>query len=159
MELEEILQIINSDEFINVEENWQNIDLTKLEEKRKTSDLKKSGVYALYNENYGFIYVGKAKKIYDRLKSHNEATKGNEKADCWREFFMAITGNIVGYWYPLESKNNAQKEESARQILERLIQIKYEPIFDKIYPRGKRVSRPDINEVLERYRKKRKMNE
>lgn len=159
MELEEILQIINSDEFINVKENWQNIDLSKLEEKRKKSNVEKSGIYALFNENYGFIYVGKAKKIYYRLKSHNKATQGNEKAECWREFFVAIKGNIIAFWYPLESKNNEEKEENARQILERLIQLKYEPIFDKIYPRGKRVSKPNIHELLEGYSLKGKMIE
>jgi len=98
--------------------------------------------------------LGKAKKIYDRLRSHNEATKGNEKAECWRQFFMAITGNIIAYWYPVESKNNEVKEENARQILERLIQLKYEPIFDKIYPRGKRISKPNIQELLEGYYKR-----
>lgn len=154
MELEGVLQIINSDEFINVKENWQNIDLSKLEEKRKNSDIEKSGIYALYNDNYEFIYVGKAKKIYDRLKSHRKATQGNEKAECWREFFMAIEGNIIAYWYPLESRNNEEKEENVRQILERLIQLKYDPLFDKIYPRGKRISKPNIRELLEGYRKK-----
>lgn len=159
MELEEILQIINSDEFINVKENWQNIDLSKLEEKRKNSDIEKSGVYALYNENCEFIYVGKAKKIYDRLKSHSKATQGNEKADCWREFFMAINGNIIAYWYPLESRNNEQREENVRQVLERLIQLKYDPLFDKIYPRGQRRSKPNLHELLEGYCKKGKMIE
>jgi len=60
MELEGVVQIINSDEFINVKENWQNTDLSKIEEKRKNSDIEKSGIYALFHENYGFIYVRKS---------------------------------------------------------------------------------------------------
>ena len=40
-------------------------------------------MYALSHKDYGIIYIGKAKSIRDRLRSHLNATRGRERAEAF----------------------------------------------------------------------------
>jgi hypothetical protein len=95
-------------------------------------DKRISGVYALKHPRYGIIYIGKGKPIFRRIRSHYKATQGREKAAAWRQFFSFINSDITIHWYDVDHSDFFIGERY-REALERILQIKYQPLFDIIY--------------------------
>lgn len=130
---EKIQKLINDPLFFNIKENWQSVPLSNYQ----IIDKKTKGLYALAHTEYGIVYIGKGNPIYNRLKSHFKATQGQEKAECWKQFFehQYFKSGLTAYYYPIDS-NKLAVSEQCRQALERILQIKYQPLFDTLYPKG-----------------------
>jgi len=142
-----LLVVLNDPEFQDVF-GWQSAPLHDI---LNGVGLNKNapGIYVLHHPVYGIVYIGKAVRIYDRLKSHYYATLGREKAPCWKEFFETIKTGITSYWYVTAADlASGEEQEHFRQILERALQLKYNPLFDAIYPRGKRVPLGNLSAAL-----------
>ena len=105
MQFEKTIEIINNQKFQDIKDFWPSIELCNILNKEVSFDKKMSGVYALYHDDYNFIYIGKAKSIFDRLKSHYYATIGREKSECWSQFFGTINTGIWAYWYQTKDQN------------------------------------------------------
>lgn len=152
-EFASVLQVINSNRFSCIEEYWCSIPLEATVSNKWLFEDGDSGLYALFHPEFGCIYIGKAISLFRRLKSHYNATLGKETSECWKQFFETINSRITAYWFPLEIKlSNKDLNENLRQALERLLQIKYSPMFDMVYKRGNRRANPDFIQLLSTYR-------
>jgi len=91
---------------------------------------KKGGLYCYYNNKKECLYVGKAKLLYDRIKSHyrESFTENNGKSYQWNAFFSANKGELTVYWIEIE-------DEDSRVIIERLIAYLEKPLFEQQIPR------------------------
>lgn len=143
------LQITNDPIFYNIQENWISIPLDAILASRIAFADQDIGVYALFHPKYGCIYIGKGASIFNRLKSHYKATCGKERSECWKQFFEAVNSEITAYWFPIKiNLANEDANENLRQALERLLQIKYVPLFDRLYKRGNRNRINDLEQAL-----------
>ena len=90
---------------------------------------KERGLYVYY-KNGECLYVGKAARLFNRLKSHYyEAQKkvsGDTKNNKWHRFFSSNTGKIVIYWKQVEN-------ETDRQIFELALTAVLHPVFEKFH--------------------------
>ncbi|HVB03134.1 MAG TPA: GIY-YIG nuclease family protein [Chitinophagaceae bacterium] len=132
---EKTLALINDKSIQNIKK-WKRFALNQW----KNAELKNkpkpmiNGLYAMWNKTCGCIYIGKGKPIKGRINSHYNAINGIEKAKAWKEFFEheMIKKEITIYWYCIDDDNDYLAERQ-RQSLERLLQIKYEPLFERMY--------------------------
>ena len=146
-DFQKIVSIINSATFQEIEQYRQSVDLLKLCQSKTHFDQRINGIYALWHSQYAFIYIGKGKPIFHRLKCHYLATQGKEKAPSWKQFFEHINTDIKVYWYEYDNPD-VVIAEYCREALERLLQIKYEPLFEAVYPKGNRKAVPDLQDFL-----------
>jgi len=130
-----LLLIINGNAYNDLD-NWKSFSLSDLESQK--DELKVGGVYAIKAQNEEVLYIGKAKYLYDRLKSHLKATEKLETAPAWKQFFEYFDNNLIALYFPITTFSEGASEH-ARQILERMLQVKYSPLFNKIYGRGHKV--------------------
>ena len=143
-----VIEIINKAEIFNIESNWASFPLEKIKE--NVIALKGlSGLYAISHDDYGIIYIGKAKSIYGRLYSHYKATQGSEKAEAWKQFFEKLDRGLTAYYFETNSFN-LESQENSRKTLERLLQLKYNPLFERVYIGGHKPVEC-IDSTLERY--------
>ena len=130
--IKRLLSIVNNPDKLDIKK-WKSFPLSSVEAQRH--DLSKSinGLYALNHDQWDIIYIGKGKPIYNRLKSHYKATKGFEKAAAWKQFFSYFSDNLTAYWIKVDDDNRIVGEQY-RKVLELILQVKYEPIFERLYP-------------------------
>lgn len=87
---------------------------------------KHDGIYA-YKKGKMWLYIGKGKPIFNRLKSHyRESFQRIEKktrGKRWIRFFTANRGALTIYWIPV-------KGETTRKILELALHEYYKPAFN-----------------------------
>jgi len=128
---------------INKWKNFKIVHHKKIQNKEEKSTVKKliehnvegrAGLYA-YMKDGKLLYVGKAKKLKDRLFSHYRESfyksKKTDKAYAWYKFFSKYSGPINVYWLPIEG-------DRQRRIVEEMIELVEGTIFENEYPRGKR---------------------
>jgi hypothetical protein len=88
---------------------------------------KRAGIY-IYMKNGNCLYIGKAKLLYDRIKSHYiesfSPVAGDTKDMRWHRFFSQHQGELEVYWKEFES-------EEERQIVEVLLTKILQPTFLK----------------------------
>jgi excinuclease UvrABC nuclease subunit len=86
---------------------------------------KRAGIY-IYMKNEKCLYIGKAKLLYDRIKSHYiesfSPVPGDTKDMRWHRFFSQYKGEIEIYWKEFQS-------EEERQIIEMILTKILQPIF------------------------------
>jgi hypothetical protein len=131
-DFDRILSVVLSESFQNIEEHWNSMLLEKCRDYELPLERDINGLYALKHPRYGIIYIGKGKPILRRVRSHYKATQGVEHAPAWREFFKLINTDITVYWYSIDHPEPFIAEQY-REALERLLQIKYKPLFDIIF--------------------------
>jgi hypothetical protein len=88
---------------------------------------KKSGLY-VYEKNGSTLYVGKAKSLFGRIKSHyRESYKrvpGDTKQGTWHAFFSANAGQVKIFW-------KEEKSEKIRRVIERMLAYVKRPKFEE----------------------------
>ncbi|NFO32809.1 hypothetical protein FDB37_04120 [Clostridium botulinum] len=86
---------------------------------------KKSGIYVYMKEDR-CIYIGKAKPLFNRIKSHYiesfSPVFGDTKDMRWHRFFSTYQGEVQIYWKEFES-------EEERQLIEMILTRILKPIF------------------------------
>ena len=116
--------------------NWDSFPLSheipkdETEANRNFKEIKnkvnrKSGLY-VYEKDGRILYVGKARSLFGRIKSHyiesyievSGDTKKKSKfgANLWHRFFSENRGMVTIYWKEL-------KEEKERQIIEKMLEL------------------------------------
>ncbi len=136
---------VNNSKFLNIKK-WASFPLNKIiDNKSKIYNI--SGIYVIENIDIEILYVGKAKSIYGRIYSHYKATLGNEKASAWKQFFEYFNSNLIAYYF-ITTGYSKEYEEIIRQALEKIIQIKYRPLFDRIYSRKGHNEISNFDEVV-----------
>ena len=151
MEKEKIKKFLEDNNFLPISRpHWEFFVLSHGDRSKKERNIKKikgnvkkkRGLYA-YKKDGKLLYVGKAKSLFGRIKSHYiesfEEVKGDTKeksrygANLWHRFFEKHSGEVEIYWQELE-------DEKERQIIEKMIQyFKDEDIeFEKFREKAKR---------------------
>ncbi|MEI6815288.1 MAG: GIY-YIG nuclease family protein [Bacteroidota bacterium] len=130
-DFEKLIETLKDDSFLIIK-NWHTFSLKDIKDNKANCD--KSGIYAIGSEKYGIIYIGKAKSIYERLKSHFNATEGKENAPAWKQFFdhKELKFELKAYYFET-SNYSIENKECINQILERVSQLIEKPLFDKMY--------------------------
>ncbi|HYE10700.1 MAG TPA: GIY-YIG nuclease family protein [Patescibacteria group bacterium] len=86
---------------------------------------KTAGIY-IYMKNDNCLYIGKAKLLYDRIKSHYiesfSPVPGDTKDMRWHRFFSQHQGELEVYWKEFQN-------EEERQIIELLLTKLLQPTF------------------------------
>lgn len=96
---------------------------------------KKSGLY-IYKKGSKTLYAGKAKSLFDRIKSHYresyEKVPGDTKDNLWHRFFSDKdnVGTVTVLWKEVN-------DEKERQILEKMLEYVLGPEFEKFRRRLK----------------------
>lgn len=74
----------------------------------------KAGIY-IYKQNGDYLYVGKAKLLYDRIKSHYiesfSTVPGDTKDMRWHRFFSHHQDVLEIYWKEFQSEEERQMVE------------------------------------------------
>jgi len=123
--------------FLNVEnEKWNSFPLESIDDPTSHLDKSINGLYALTDSEGKILYVGKGKPIYGRLKSHRKATKGIEKAPAWRQFFRHFSKGIRAHWLEVDDADPSAGER-LRKSLEQILCLRFNPLFDELYPKRK----------------------
>lgn len=101
----------------------------------------KSGIYTVIDAEGHIAYIGKAKCLFNRLSSHSKALKGGDefKAPIWHQFFTSINHDGLEARYLVIDGFSPSREEYARQVIERALQIKYKPYFDELFVKKTRI--------------------
>jgi len=133
--------------FQEIEKYWNSMSLVEYATPDNRLGKSVNGLYALKHPQYGIVYIGKGKPIFNRIKSHYYATKGKEKAPAWKQFFEYVTDDITVYWFEVDNTDPIIGEQT-REVLERLLQIKYKPLFETLYRKGMRKELPDIDQAV-----------
>ena len=99
--------------------------------------VKANGLYC-YFKGEQCLYVGKAKPLFNRLKSHyresNREVPGDTRDKLWHRFFSSRRGNLTVYWKQVE-------DEVDRQIFELALQEILKPEFEDYRKRVQVVER------------------
>lgn len=128
-----LIELINSENFTDVN-HWPSLQLNKQQLDEKLLN-EVSGIYVIKNLDGLVFFTGKAKSLYDRLNSHFKATQGKETAEAWKEFFEHFKVDLTFHYKVIDGFSN-ESAENARKALERILQIKYRPLFDRLYKKG-----------------------
>jgi len=128
---------------INKWNKFKIIHYIKIQNKEEKSITKKliqhnvedrAGLYA-YMKGDKLLYVGKAKKLKDRIFSHYKEAfyipKEKDKSRAWPDFFAKYAGNLTVYWIEVSV-------EEERKIGEQMIKYIKQSEFNKEYPVGLR---------------------
>jgi hypothetical protein len=87
---------------------------------------KRDGVY-VYNREGHYLYVGKGRPIFSRLKSHlresYEEVPGDTKDNRWHRFFSQHSGRVRVYWMEVE-------DEMDRRVIELVLTKLLSPTFE-----------------------------
>lgn len=121
------------------EETWSKFNLRHIspkndEEKKEQYTLikeqvnKKAGIY-IYVKDGELLYIGKARLLYDRIKSHYiecfSPVPGDTKDMRWHRFFSQYQGEVEIYWKEFET-------EDERKVVEMLLTRVLNPIFYRL---------------------------
>lgn len=95
----------------------------------------KAGGLYIYYKGKDCLYVGKARKLADRLKSHyyeSYRKVSGDRINTWHKFFSSNTGRLDVYW-------SVVADESDRRIFEIALSSKLEPSFNNLKMRNKKM--------------------
>lgn len=135
-DLDHLLKIISDPRTLDIYNHWSSFSLHDIN--KHVGALNKPGIYAITDQNTQILYLGKAKSVYNRLKSHYNATQKKERAEAWAQFFDHFNSDLKAYYFLTDSISDANVEK-ANQAIERILQIKHNPLFDQMYNlKGKR---------------------
>jgi len=139
---EKIAVILDSSQELLEIEKWDNFELdfsTPTENKKEIYQLIKNsiknhknltGIYAIFDEEK-CLYIGKGKRIWERIKSHYNAAKGLDKTIRWAEFFKQYQKIITVYWIEYRNLEDETLDDKLRELFEHILQVKYDPAFEK----------------------------
>jgi hypothetical protein len=130
--IDELLNQINDKHFMDIS-SWPKFNLADIEIINLKLDKKRNGLYAISSKEGDCLYIGKGKSIYGRLKSHYKATKGHNKSGAWNQFFKHYNKDLIAFWHEVDDHASKDIGEEYRKIIELILQMKYEPIFDQVY--------------------------
>jgi len=86
---------------------------------------KKAGIY-VYMKDQKCLYIGKAKMLFNRIKSHYiesfSPVPGDTKDMRWHRFFLKYQGEVQIYWKEFNS-------EEERQLVEMILTKLLKPTF------------------------------
>ncbi|MBT3245186.1 MAG: hypothetical protein HN352_18725 [Bacteroidetes bacterium] len=103
------------------------INILKKELQKVGGSYKHDGLYA-YKMGKEYIYIGKGKPIFNRLKSHYRESfkepRKDGKGGRWNAFFSQYIGELSIYWIPVE-------EEVDRKTLEIALHETIETTFEE----------------------------
>jgi excinuclease UvrABC nuclease subunit len=135
--IDKLVTLLEEEKILPVsEETWTKFELNHYspkndEEKNEQFSFikgqvqKKAGIY-VYIKNGKCMYIGKAKLLYDRIKSHYiecfSPVPGDTKDMRWHRFFSQNQGEVEVYWKEF-------KTEEERKIIEMLLTKILNPIF------------------------------
>jgi hypothetical protein len=94
-----------------------------------------NGIYLYKDASDKVLYIGKAKPLYSRIYSHYREsfiTVPGERKGVWDEFFANHSGQLTVFWMKINS-------ERERHILEQMLEVVLGSVFEKDYPKGKRI--------------------
>jgi len=148
-QIDELLKQINDKNFMDIP-SWKKFDLSAIDNVGFQFDRNVNGIYAIYNEEWGCLYIGKGKPIYGRLKSHYKATMGHDNSGAWNQFFKYFNKDLTAYWHEVDDHESKDVGEVRRKIIERILQMKYNPIFDQVYITKGKQNVPDLNASLQK---------
>jgi len=138
-DFDRLRQLLNDETFMDIAQ-WKHVasfsDLRKV--RRSACDFAgKGGIYSIIDADGHVAYIGKASCLYNRLSSHSKALIGGDKlkAPAWDQFFTSIRQDGLVARYIFIEGFSSNTEEYARQVIERALQIKYNPYFDDLYKR------------------------
>ena len=143
-----LLKIVNDSQFSNIQ-SLQSLPLKQIANDKVLLSKDQNGLYALSHPKAGIIYIGKGKPIVGRLMSHLKATKGHEKAPAWRQFFHYFSSDLTAHYLIIPDQDDPQTGELIRRILEQLLVLKHQPLFEKLYPEKKNRSIRNFNRKVE----------
>ena len=88
-----------------------------------------AGIYAIF-DGETCLYIGKGKRIWERIKSHYKAARGVDGTAKWDAFFQQYQKKLIVCW--VEYKNLEQEilDDKLRELFEHVLQSKYKPKFD-----------------------------
>ncbi|HXI00918.1 MAG TPA: hypothetical protein VNI52_11680 [Sphingobacteriaceae bacterium] len=136
-DIDQLLEIISDPRTLDIQGHWPSFPLDDVR-KQKILLPNKPGVYALIDDQGRVLYVGKGNCINSRLKSHKEIG-ANNKAEAWAQFFSENFKSGLTAYFLIIDKISKPNIENAKKAIERIVQIKYEPLFDRMYnTKGKR---------------------
>ena len=133
--------IASSKELLEIEQ-WKNFELdfsTPTENKNEIYQLIKNsiknynsltGIYAIF-DGEKCLYIGKGKRIWERIKCHYNAAKGLDKEVRWTEFFKQYQKKVRVYWIEYRKLEDAILDDKLRELFEHILQVKYDPAFEK----------------------------
>ena len=126
-----------------IKKYWKEYEVTHFKDKPDEKELNRiinqmkdtfgsrNGLYA-YFKNDKLLYVGKAKPLFNRIKSHFQETYDKKKYnDLWPSFFRDNAGLMNLYWIEIGDKNLENKYEKVRVAYESIITGLEEPEFEK----------------------------
>ncbi len=135
--IEKFESILVEEDFLPVsKEKWSSFQIThcqpddnemKMEQFKfiKKQVGKKAGVY-IYIKDKSILYIGKAKGLNNRLKSHYiesfSTVPGDTKDNRWHRFFSQHQGEVNVLWKEVET-------EEERQIIEIILTHIMKPVF------------------------------
>lgn len=135
-DIDHLLKIISDPRTLDIYNHWPCFPLDDI--KKQVGALNKPGIYAITCPNAQVLYIGKGRSVYNRLKSHFNATQKKERAEAWAQFFEYFDSNLKAH-YLLTDKISDATVEKANQAIERVLQVKHNPLFDQMYnSKGKR---------------------
>lgn len=130
----------NSKDLLEIEK-WQNFELDfsiPVEEKIIIFQKIKSnienfknvvGIYAIFDGDT-CLYIGQGKRIWERIKSHYQASKGLVSNKRWVGYFEQYQKNLKIFWIEYNKLNEPVLDDKLRGLFEHVLQIKYNPIFN-----------------------------
>lgn len=128
--------LLHQEKILPIEETWASFKLNHYppnteQDKVDTFSFikeqvsKRAGIY-IYVKNENCLYVGKAKLLYDRMKSHYiesfSPVRGDTKDMRWHRFFSQYQGEVEVYWKEFQT-------EEERQLVEILLTNILKPAF------------------------------
>lgn len=144
-DFDKLLKILSDPKNLDIHGNWKVFPFQEILKFKNSID--KPGIYAITDKNGQILYIGKAKSVYNRLKSHFNATQGKEKAEAWAQFFEYFNSDLKAFYFLTDSISN-KNLENVNQALERILQVKYNPLFDQIYSLKGKKSIEDFKDRL-----------
>jgi hypothetical protein len=91
-----------------------------------------TGFYSIF-KNDQCLYIGIGRPIWKRIKDHYYASKSkiNPKFNKWIEFFDQNQSKLTIYWTEFKGTENNKQSDKLREIIENILELKYEPEFER----------------------------
>lgn len=137
--LSEVCDVLKDSSGLLEIEKWKcfEIDFSKPIEKKeeiysliKGNTGKITGLYAIFDGPV-CLYIGKGKIISQRIKAHYNASKDFKQPPRWVAFFKQYSKKLNIHWVEYNNLKNDSLDDQLRQLFEVVLQLKYEPEFEK----------------------------